>query len=53
MRPGTWCPPTTSDNARLIVSQVLVETIDALKLHYPAPAIGPKELKAIRKALAR
>jgi PPK2 family polyphosphate:nucleotide phosphotransferase len=46
-------PADDKDNARLIVSQVLVDAIDALQMHYPAPAIAPRELKAIRKSLAR
>ena len=41
-------------NARLIISQVIVDTLDGLKLRYPRP--GPahrKELQSIRKSLAK
>jgi PPK2 family polyphosphate:nucleotide phosphotransferase len=46
-------PADDKDNARLIVSQVVLDTLDSLKLSYPKP--GPdhkKELLAIRKQLA-
>ena len=47
-------PADDKGNARLIVSQVILDTLDRLKLSYPKP--GPdhkKELLAIRKALAK
>ena len=47
-------PADDKDNARLIVSQVVLDTLDSLKLSYPKP--GPdhkKELLAIRKQLAK
>ena len=41
-------------NARLIISQILVDTLASLKLSYPATtAERQKELQAIRKQLAR
>jgi PPK2 family polyphosphate:nucleotide phosphotransferase len=46
-------PADDKNNARLIVSQVVLDAMDELKMHYPAPAIAPRELRAIRKALAR
>jgi PPK2 family polyphosphate:nucleotide phosphotransferase len=45
-------PADDKDNARLIVSEMLVETIDALKMSYPASVVRPRELRAIRKKLA-
>jgi len=45
-------PADDKENARLIVSQVLVEVVDALKMHYPAPQASARELKAIRRKLA-
>ena len=44
-------PADDKENARLIVSQVLVETLDALQMHYPAPLAGAGELKQMRKKL--
>jgi PPK2 family polyphosphate:nucleotide phosphotransferase len=47
-------PADDKKNARLIVSQVILETLDALKLSYPK--MGPdheKELQAIRKQLTK
>lgn len=46
-------PADDKDNARLIVSQVILEAIDSLQMRFPAPAIGPRELRAIRRSLAR
>ena len=41
-------------NARLIISQILVDTLASLKLSYPATtAERQEELQAIRKQLAR
>ncbi len=44
-------PADDKNNARLIVSQVLADTIDALALDWPPSAIDPHELKAIRRLL--
>ncbi len=44
-------PADDKANTRLIVSQVLLETVDALKMHFPAPAMDADELRAIRKLL--
>jgi PPK2 family polyphosphate:nucleotide phosphotransferase len=47
-------PADDKENARLIVSQIVLDTLDSLKLSYPKP--GPdhkKELQAIRKLLAK
>jgi PPK2 family polyphosphate:nucleotide phosphotransferase len=46
-------PADDKENARLIISQVIVDTIDALKMQFPAPVASRKELKTIRKMLAR
>jgi len=45
-------PADDKENARLIVSQVLVDAIDALQLHCPPSAIAKREMKAMRQALA-
>ena len=47
-------PADDKENARLIVSQVILDTLDSLELSYPKP--GPehkKELLAIRKMLEK
>ena len=45
-------PADDKDNARLIVSQILLDTFDGLDMHYPQVGTERKEeLKAIRKAL--
>jgi PPK2 family polyphosphate:nucleotide phosphotransferase len=44
-------PADDKRNARLIVSQVIVEALSALKMHYPAPNLDAAELAAIRKRL--
>jgi len=47
-------PADDKENARLIVSQVVVDTLDALKLSYPKPAPDhKKQLLAIRKLLEK
>ena len=47
-------PADDKESARLIVSQVILDTLDGLKLSYPKPgAAHRKELQSIRKALAR
>jgi PPK2 family polyphosphate:nucleotide phosphotransferase len=44
-------PADDKQNARLIVSQVIADTLDALKMCYPEPTLGAKELAQIRKKL--
>lgn len=44
-------PADDKRNARLIVSQVIVETLRALKMSYPEPTLDAAELAAIRKRL--
>ena len=47
-------PADDKANARLIVSRILLDTLDALKLRYPMPGAKRKrELRLIRKHLAR
>ncbi len=47
-------PADDKENARLIVSQVLLGTMDRLKMHYPsADGIRVKELRAIRTRLLK
>jgi PPK2 family polyphosphate:nucleotide phosphotransferase len=47
-------PADDKKNARLIVSQVILNALDGLKLHYPKPtAAHRKELQEIRKLLAK
>jgi PPK2 family polyphosphate:nucleotide phosphotransferase len=47
-------PADDKENARLIVSRILLDTLDALKLRYPVPSAKRKrELRLIRKQLAR
>ncbi|OIR13534.1 polyphosphate kinase 2 (PPK2) [mine drainage metagenome] len=47
-------PADDKENARLIVSEVLVEVLDSLKLSYPKPSISHRrELQAIRKLLSK
>ena len=47
-------PADDKENARLIVSQVILETLERLKLSYPkADARRRRELQAIRKQLAK
>jgi PPK2 family polyphosphate:nucleotide phosphotransferase len=47
-------PADDKENARLIISQVILETLKGLRLHYPrtSPA-RRKELRAIRRLLAK
>src|SRR5262249_54846271 len=41
-------------NARLVVSQIVVDTLDSLKMSYPTPSSEERaKLKAIRKALEK
>ena len=52
--PWYLVPADDKLNARLIISQILVDTLASLKLSYPATtAERQKELQAIRKQLAR
>ncbi|HTD75962.1 MAG TPA: ADP-polyphosphate phosphotransferase [Steroidobacteraceae bacterium] len=45
-------PADDKPNARLIVSRILLDTLEALKLHYPKPtAAHRRELRALRKQL--
>ena len=47
-------PADDKENARLIISQIVVETLAGLKLAYPAPSAARKrQLQSIHKALAR
>jgi len=41
-------PADDKENARLIVSQVVVDTLDGLDMSYPAPALSARELRTIR-----
>ena len=47
-------PADDKENARLIISQIILDTLKSLKLSYPEPTQARrKELQAIRKQLAR
>jgi PPK2 family polyphosphate:nucleotide phosphotransferase len=47
-------PADDKANARLIISQIVLDTLKALKLSYPEPTKAHrKELQAIRKSLAK
>jgi PPK2 family polyphosphate:nucleotide phosphotransferase len=47
-------PADDKENARLIVAQAIVDTLDALDMHYPTPGRQRlKELKAIRRRLQK
>jgi PPK2 family polyphosphate:nucleotide phosphotransferase len=47
-------PADDKPNARLIVSRILLDTVERLKLEFPrAPATRKKELQNLRKQLAR
>lgn len=46
-------PADDKENARLIISRVVVETLKKLDMSYPEPSCSPKELKAIRSALSK
>jgi len=46
-------PADDKENSRLIISQIIVETLGKLKMAYPAPSEERKaQLRAIRKAMA-
>ena len=38
-------PADDKENARLIISRVVVETLKKLDMEYPEPSCSPKELK--------
>jgi len=47
-------PADDKENARLIISQVVLDTLKSLKLHYPQTSkTHRRELQAIRKLLAK
>ncbi len=47
-------PADDKDNARLIVSQIMLDALDALRMAYPKPdAARRHELRAIRKRLSK
>jgi hypothetical protein len=51
-----WCvvPADDKDNARLIVSQIVLDTLNELKMAYPKmTAERRRELKTIRKLLTK
>ncbi len=53
---GPWyiVPADDKENARLIISQIIIEAMKALKMRYPEPtAARRKELSSIRKQLAK
>jgi len=55
-RTAPWyvVPADDKENARLIISQIVVETLAGLKLSYPEPSADLKgKLQAIRKELSR
>ena len=55
-RDAPWyvVPADDKDNARLIVSQIVVDTLAGLKMSYPkTTAKRRRELQAIRKRLAK
>ena len=47
-------PADDTDNARLMVSQIVLDTLEGLKLNYPeVTAARRQELKVIRRQLAK
>jgi len=46
-------PADDKRNARLIVSQVIVDALAALKMRYPEPTLSEAELKDVRERLSR
>jgi hypothetical protein len=55
-RDATWyvVPADDKENARLIVSRIVLDTLDGLKMTYPkTTAKRRQELKSIRKRLAK
>ena len=51
--PWYCVPADDKQSARLIISQVLLDTLDGLNMRYPDPQMPTSELQAIRKKLAR
>lgn len=51
--PWYCVPADDKKNARLIVSQVILDTFEGLHMSYPQPLMTSEERKAIRKTLAR
>ena len=45
-------PADDKQNARLIVSQVIVEALDGLDMHYPASTLSAEQLQDVRRRLA-
>ena len=47
-------PADDKENARLIISQIILETLEGMDLHYPKTSADRlKELRSIRKELAK
>ena len=47
-------PADDKENARLIISQIVLDTLKSLKLHYPQTSKAHRrELQSIRKWLAK
>jgi hypothetical protein len=47
-------PADDKENARLVISQVILEALDKLKLSYPKPSREQlKDLKEIRRRLVK
>jgi polyphosphate kinase 2 (PPK2 family) len=44
-------PADDKNNARLIMSQIIVDTLQSLKMAYPKPTSASKELQSIRELL--
>jgi PPK2 family polyphosphate:nucleotide phosphotransferase len=53
LAPWHVIPADDKWNARLLISQVVLDTLSSLKMHYPPPVLDAKALKAARKALAK
>jgi polyphosphate kinase 2 (PPK2 family) len=52
--PWRVVPADDKENARLIISQVILDTLEGLQLRYPKPVPAHrKELQSIRKLLAQ
>jgi len=49
--PWYCIPADDKKTARLLISRVIVDTLDRLDMHYPAPTLAPAELAAIRSEL--
>lgn len=46
-------PADDKENARLIVSQIVLDAIDALRMEWPEPVASPAQIAAFRRRLAR